>query len=118
MTLQEIFDRVSKHLLAQNAKSERKGYKGGMLCAYRGNNGKSCAVGCLIADKDYNEDLEGLSVENHKVQDALGEVLATDTRALDLLSQLQLMHDRYSTGLWPIRLGYIAEEFGLKGVRQ
>lgn len=118
MTLQEIFDQVSKHLLAQNAKSERKGYKGGMLCAYRGNNGKSCAVGCLIADKDYNEDLEGLSVEHPKVQDALGEVLATDARAIDLLSQLQLMHDRYSTGLWPIRLWHIARDFGLKGVRQ
>ena len=118
MTLQEIFDRVAKHLLAQNAKSERQSDEGWTRCAYRGNDGKSCAVGCLITDKEYSEALEGLSVEHPKVQDALGEALATDTRALDLLSQLQLMHDSYSVERWPSRLGNIAKDFGLKGVRQ
>lgn len=117
MTLQEIFDRVSQHLLAQNARSVRQSDEGWTTCAYRGHDGKSCAVGCLIADTDYSKDLEGLSIENPKVQAALGVVLATDTRALDLLSQLQLMHDRYSIGLWPTRLGHIAKDFGLKGAQ-
>ena len=49
-SLQEVFDRVASHLLTQSARSLLPDGSG---CAYRGANGRMCAVGCLIADYEY-----------------------------------------------------------------
>lgn len=45
---QELFDRISKHLLKQN---ERSAEHIGGACRYRGDNGLKCAVGAIIPDK-------------------------------------------------------------------
>ena len=54
---------VAEHLLKQNKKSfidiEDNGYA---LCAYRDSDGKSkCAVGSIISDEEYCEEMEGNS---------------------------------------------------------
>ena len=57
MTNQQIFNKVAKHLLKQGRRA-----RDGNGCAYRGENGTKCAVGCLIPDALYDDRLEGSSV--------------------------------------------------------
>lgn len=56
MTLQEIYDKVKAHLLAQGkpAVDWRTSQ-----CRYRAAGGLKCAVGCLIKDEAYAEEIEG-----------------------------------------------------------
>ena len=114
MTLQEIFNRVSQHLLAQGEQSTRRG--GG--CAYRGDNGKACAVGCLIKDEAYKPVIEGLSTERAEVRRALmASIGPVSGKAFDLLSELQIVHDYTAPDGWPAALAEVAANFKLKGAR-
>ncbi len=61
MTPQEIFDKVVNHLRAQGAKSEMDHPVAGLMCAYRGIQGRMCAVGCLIPDADYLPTMEDIA---------------------------------------------------------
>lgn len=56
ITQQGIFNKVVKHLIKQG---RRAMIASNGNCAYRGLGGTSCAVGCLINDKNYKPDLEG-----------------------------------------------------------
>ena len=91
MTMQEIFDKVSTHLLTQGKKSKS------MLtntCLYRGPGGTSCAVGCLIKDEFYTEDLENKLSVSTPVTEALEKSGVTVTQEIDkLLRDLQKLHD-------------------------
>lgn len=93
MTNQEIFDKVSKHLLEQAMPAFDPITNG---CRYRGANGTKCAVGCLIKDEFYSPDLENNRVGHPRVTRAVGaslnEVITAETEAL--LSALQRVHDR------------------------
>lgn len=53
MTPQQIFDKVCIHLFTQGERSIKD-----EKCLYRGPKGRSCAVGCLISDKDYRADMD------------------------------------------------------------
>jgi hypothetical protein len=57
----ELFDAVARHLLTQNAQSCSIGPNGG--CAYRGDQGRKCAVGFMIPDELMTPDIEGASIE-------------------------------------------------------
>lgn len=48
-----IGKKISDHLTQQRAVSGRKG-----VCLYRGPDGTSCAVGCLILNEDYQSGME------------------------------------------------------------
>lgn len=51
MNHQEVFTKVATHLLKQGRRAlfaEKNGFRS---CAYRGDNGTKCAVGCLIKDE-------------------------------------------------------------------
>lgn len=85
MTNQETFDRVAEHLLKQDAKSLRHG-----ACAYRGDAGLKCAVGCLISDEDYEYGIEGCGVWSTR----LLEWCHRNGYSAALLSHLQQVHDR------------------------
>ena len=52
---QGIYRHVRRHLLEQGRCSTRPN----VGCAYRGEGGAACAVGCLIPDERYSDDLEG-----------------------------------------------------------
>ena len=56
MTDQEAFDKMVRHLQSQNWKQATEGEFG--PCVYRGDNGRMCAIGCLIPDNEYTEALE------------------------------------------------------------
>ena len=108
MTEQEVFDKVKAHLLQQNSKALHKG--GG--CAYKAEDGKKCAVGCLIPDELYQERFENLGISQ-----LLEE--ATKLRALlegvdtVLLMDLMLIHDTKDPIDWPECLNNLAEAHAL-----
>ena len=118
-TLQSIFTRVSEHLLAQNAKAVASD---GVSCAYRGEDGLKCAVGCLITDEFYKDSLEGVSISNsdavlYAVIDSLGfsrkEIGLKGAAALRrVLYGLQQIHDGSEPDKWPARLAELATTFG------
>lgn len=54
-------------------------------CVYRGSGGNKCAVGCLIPNKYYYEEMEGATVGAFTIVG--GNV------SVDLLSRLQDIHD-------------------------
>lgn len=102
MTAQEVFDTVAKHLLAQGARASADNGE----CLYRGPNGTKCAVGCLLADEEYNSDMEGNSVWGIELPERL-KVHA------GLLSDLQALHDGSSPETWKAELAHFAKVEGL-----
>lgn len=122
MNAQQIFDKVAAHLIKQNEPSrgvDQCRYR----CLYRGPNGKSCAVGCLIKDEYYSAALEGKGIRRPAVQEAVKMSLDMTTRDFfnveRLLSELQRVHDIAVFGCndyasyWPKSLQKVATEFGL-----
>lgn len=112
MTLQDLFDQVAGHLLSQNRVSENE-----QGCAYRGDTGLKCAIGCLITDAFYDEVLEGASAYEPMVMDAVSSSLGIDLNELPdhvtLLSRLQKIHDREQPDEWRTALEKLAAEYHL-----
>lgn len=108
LTSQKLVNIIVPHLLKQNARSVMK--SNSKVCLYRGLNGRMCAVGAVIKDEHYNEDLEGISISI--IFDRSGEklCLALKRSGIDvdsdyyLLSQLQWIHDNISVNKWNDRL--------------
>lgn len=104
---QLVFWRVKEHLLKQNRRS-RGGPSGTEGCAYRGDNGAMCAIGCLIPNADYSLDLENTSIVNYDDQyrEHIVSIIrkeypfATDS----LLGDLQHIHDKTPVVQWPAAL--------------
>jgi hypothetical protein len=89
-TSRKIFDYVVNHMKTQGCQSMRQHEPD--ECAYRGANGTSCAVGCLILDEEYNPNMEYRTLE---------EVISGIPRLHqfnDLLYSLQMFHD--NPGNW------------------
>src|SRR3954452_25038072 len=110
MTPQQIYNRVAKHLLTQNRKSVKPGT---MRCLYRGPNGLKCAIGILIPNKLYSEDMERVPVLN------LCRFPSLKSRFdghYSLLCELQTVHDSHPVRSWPALLRGVAREFDLKPV--
>lgn len=114
LTKQEIFDKVVQHLLTQGVKSmdEVHGW-----CMYRGPNGIKCAVGALITDEVYTDDIENepaaaLFSAYRRVLEESG--IDPDSQETEqLLVALQDIHDREQCGQWRINLESLAELNGL-----
>ncbi len=107
--LQEVFDKVATHLLKQGSRSYHKGG-----CAYRGREGKMCAVGCLIADKHYRSGLEGMNMKSESVQAALRYSGINVTHDMKfMLEDLQACHDYSEVSMWPQALRRIAGHYKL-----
>lgn len=120
MNNQEIFDTIAKHLLTQNQKSLDNTGK----CVYKSALGLSCAVGCLLKDKD-TTDYEGIGVvdlrnalmdRNHKnlYQDLLSVNIPDTDEAFNLLAYLQIIHDSFQPVKWQYHLKVLAEQQGLQ----
>jgi hypothetical protein len=106
MTPQEIFDRVSRHLLTQKRQAfdDMAG-----RCSYVTHDGLKCAVGCLIPDEHYHPALEGLTVTARcERMDILLTSLGV-RESLDLLKMLQDVHDLIEVCDWKVSL----QEIGL-----
>ena len=113
---QAIFNTVVKHLLTQNKKSmdSTGGAMRREICAYRGEGGLKCAVGCLIPDELYTPNMEGVDAlwiaTDHP---ELKVVPAFDEAYRALLGDLQTVHDCNPPELWPRVLSELAVEYEL-----
>ena len=119
MNNQEIFDTIATHLLTQNKKSLDNTGK----CVYKSSLGLSCAVGCILKDKDTST-YEGVGVDglrnalidrNQKnlYQDLLSVNVPDTDEAFNLLADLQDIHDASQPKLWRERLEALARKRGL-----
>lgn len=105
---QEIFDKVSEHLLKQSRRSMNE--RG--CCLYRGLDNTMCAIGCLIPDEYYNSKLESNSIEyNCSNDEFIGKLF--ETTKLSFLTSLQVVHDFSDIEDWKEELNSVAEEFNL-----
>jgi hypothetical protein len=111
MSMQEIFNKVATHLLRQGQRStdERDD------CAYRGQGGLSCAVGCLIPDELYSPEFEYRQVRKLPldVLEACGVDLDKFSEQLRLLAMLQTIHDNVEPRGWEIALRECARSLKL-----
>ena len=111
MTNQEMFDKVCAHLLTQLSTSlDDTG-----TCLYRGPDGKKCAIGCLIPDELYTEDLEKKEIRtllDYSIGNSeLSAYLSQFNK--DLLIRLQKTHDAYPPTEWYSDLLRVAGQFDL-----
>lgn len=132
MTGQEIFDTVLAHLRKQGKASLNARGK----CAYRGEGGTACAVGCLITDELYDPRIENWGVgsilnlrtngvgidETEAYREAYREALSRIVSHLGqeneaLLADLQCAHDNQLAKLglpyWERAMERIAGSHGL-----
>lgn len=113
-TLQETFDKIVDHLRKQNSKSLMEAPRDD-TCAYRGQDGKMCAVGCLIKDEFYDPSLEENIVQNKLVKNALNlSGYCTDEKFLKLMESMQQCHDLNSVKDWEYHFGSIATRYDLE----
>jgi hypothetical protein len=105
LTPQAIYERVSQHLLAQNAVSEDDNGS----CRLRSAEGRKCAIGSLVRDDVYDSALEGVGISYYRHAHD-GELLralyashvnAYDPNVIDLLIELEQIHDDASVEQWP-----------------
>jgi hypothetical protein len=91
-TPEDIFNYVENHLRiqGQSLRNVPSDNDGAPECAYRGVGGRSCAVGCLIADDEYNPEMEGTWVPILADMNILPPRLKPHLR---LLTSLQGFHD-------------------------
>lgn len=112
MTKQEVFDTVKAHLLAQGDQATVDGE-----CVYWDrNHDMKCAVGCLIPEDKYREEIEGHGVNelNNFLEEACG-INAYDTDVITLLMDLQYIHDAfYDVEQWKEELEKLKETYDLK----
>lgn len=119
MTAQEIFDKVATHLLKQGRKAEATTNGS---CKYRTDDGLKCAAGCLIPDEEYSVSFECISwrraarvaysnEDNSNLQ-KLGKI-AVRIGQVELVADLQVMHDDTLVEDWPSELRRVADDFSL-----
>lgn len=102
-TAQEVFDQIVNHLLTQNKQCENNESK----CMYRSGNLK-CAAGCLIADDEYNSDMEG-----HSWYSLVYNEIVPETHR-DLINSLQDIHDIWKPDIWKSKLKEFAINYELE----
>lgn len=129
MTDQEIFDKVTTHLLKQNQASRHSSLDGRALsaCMYRGPDGLKCAVGALIPDGVFDKYIaDADSFLNSTAIDGLpdailyeSQIISTEMlvlerqRRMNILRVLQGVHDTWQPHEWREVLQKTAERFNL-----
>ncbi len=115
MSTRTLFNTVAEHLLAQREKS-RAEIDGTSVCLYRGPRGLKCAVGCLIKDQDFREVMNSSEVADSDVIEALEASLGYDLsrREVNLLAELQYVHDSEEVTNWPLNLIRVAQAYDLE----
>lgn len=108
-TTQEAFDAMAKHLLTQNAVSR---FPGEVTCSYRGPDGLKCAVGALIPDEIYRPKLEGMHIFAEGFAPVLNKIIGKSVD-VDILYQVQRVHDYMAPNVWEMSLYEIAKDYGL-----
>lgn len=112
MNTQQAFDIMVAHL-RQQGRPSRYDAAG---CAYRGPDGLKCAVGALIPDELYRDNMEGRTIRTLLISDRdayhkLSRLL--DRVDVQLLEEMQTIHDHNEPKQWEKAFKYVAEEFNL-----
>ena len=112
MSSQETFDTVVRHARTQQKKA--KDAFGN--CRYRTTDGLACFAGCLIPDADMVPAFEFVSVSKQAISSS--SVLVTGyfrSRGfcVDLVGDLQRVHDSCDVATWEQGLSDVAQRFGL-----
>ncbi len=119
MDKQAIYNQVRDHLLKQNAQSRLPSRASSFgeiqgVCAYRGQGGKMCAVGCLIKDKFYSNELENKPCIMPEIEEAIDRSIGpTESGSYNLLYDLQNVHDSTAVAFWPSALKEVAIKHNL-----
>lgn len=106
MTNQEIFSKVATHLLTQNEKAQAPRGIGEMQCRYRVEDASGkvlrCAVGCLIPDAHYTNNIEGEAAgpETWRLLAQVFGVPKLQHLTVRLLTDLQCIHDQAPVRQW------------------
>lgn len=109
MNKHEIFAKVKAHLLRQGTRSMSENDDG---CAYRGQGGLSCAVGCLIPDDAYSSMIENHPADYYLVQQCLPFEVTPEIERL--LRALQGVHDDTMPTYWEMVLSDVARNFNIE----
>lgn len=91
----QLSEKIRDHLTQQRRQSMASLGPRRPSCAYRGENGAMCAVGCLIKDEFYSVDIERASPENDRVNEALANSLGVPLTydMVNLFLRWQAYHD-------------------------
>ena len=121
-TMQQEFDAVVAHLYKQGFPAKMGSTSATSYCAYRGDNGAMCAVGCRIPDEKYSSKMEGNSLGD-LLQYLPGAFTDEIVAYATMFSKLQEVHDQWDfTGYdasmtWEeyldVKFPEVAEEFNL-----
>ena len=103
-TLQDVHNHITDHLIKQGKPARSPStYDAPALCKYRGPENTSCAVGCLISDDNYTEELEGVGISHstrgYRIMEAVRSSInweGDDTELLELLESWQNLHDSFN----------------------
>lgn len=101
-TPMEVFEHVKQHLLRQNVKAVDTS-QGSYACYYREPGGLVCAAGCLIADDEYNAEME-----NHDWDSLVAYGTVPEAHA-ELINRLQFIHDFGRVAVWKEMLNEVEE---------
>ena len=105
MTNQEAFETMVRHLRKQGKRSTSAR---GIACRYRGTKGMACAVGVLIPDKEYSPTFEG-----HGAEFVAKKVPTLQSVSLDILLEMQMIHDNDAVKSWEDSFDSAAKRFSL-----
>ena len=94
-----VFEFVKQHLITQGQKSESS-----TSCYYKQSNGLRCAIGCLIEDEFYNENLEFKNGDDPMVLSAIQKSLPNWKINKGMLIKLQELHDEIEVEEWEWKL--------------
>ena len=109
MSYQEIFDKVTEHLLEQNAKSMAPEGR----CMYHGPDGKKCALGIFMTAEEASN-YELLEWSDLIYGKGSPKFPSTDDTADSLLISLQNIHDGFNPEEWEKALEAEAVRYHLK----
>jgi hypothetical protein len=113
MTNQEAFTKVVQHLRQQGERSIREEDEA-LRCRYRGEDGKMCAIGCLIPDEEYEPSMEGKAIETLLRRREGTFAPSLEEVSLSLLGALQRVHDGVEVCNWETALLCVALLYDLK----
>jgi len=108
----DVFNYVKEHLLNQNEKSLDPWT---LSCYYRAQKESGevlmCAVGCLMDDNYYSHEFENSSPSDIRVRAVIEKSIPNWAYNVDLLSELQNIHDEYEPDNWSLKLEYLESYF-------
>jgi hypothetical protein len=102
MKKRKVFKTIATHMLTQNEVSEDDNN-----CLYRTSDGLSCAIGILIDNDNYSEELESQDVHNNAVSTAVSRSLGSPPLSGGdrvFLGALQDIHDYSYPPSWREKL--------------